>query len=292
MSTPVKILLQLDTDSQPSTFDAVVAIDSGVEQLLRHGSIDRHNVTPLIHGAMFTRGGEGLADTAVFIGGSDISAGETLLRAIQDAFFGPVRVSVMLDSSGCNTTAAATVLAAERHLRADQTTALVMGGTGSVGLRVAKLLATRGATVRIGSRSPERGDAAVGELRSTLPDAKIEAAVTADTDSMQAALQDCQAAISCGSAGVRLLDAASIEAADDLRLLIDLNAVPPSGIEGVQATDKRRDWDGRVVYGALGVGGLKMKIHRAALQHLFTANHHILDAEQIYAIGAELEQGS
>ena len=32
-----KILLQLDCDQQPSTFDAIVALDAGAETLLRHG---------------------------------------------------------------------------------------------------------------------------------------------------------------------------------------------------------------------------------------------------------------
>ena len=35
-----KILVCLDTDPQPSVFDAVVAVDAGVDQLLRHGGVD------------------------------------------------------------------------------------------------------------------------------------------------------------------------------------------------------------------------------------------------------------
>ena len=58
---------------------------------------------------MFTRGGKMLKNSAVFIGGSDVQAGEQLLAATQKAFFGAVRVSVMLDSNGANTTAAAAV---------------------------------------------------------------------------------------------------------------------------------------------------------------------------------------
>jgi hypothetical protein len=291
MSDPVKILFQLDTDPQPSTFDGVVAVDAGVEQLFRHGGIDRKNVIPLVHGAMFTRGGKAMAGTALFIGGSDVAAGEAVMQAVQETFFGPVRVSVMLDSNGCNTTAAAAVLSAERHLPSRESTILVMGGTGAVGLRVCRLLANRGAHVRLGSRSHERAAAAVGELRNLLPDASIEAHVTADTASMQESLQGCQAAIACGSAGVRLLDADSLNEADQLRLLIDLNAVPPMGIEGIEATDKAREENGRILYGALGVGGLKMRIHRTAVQRLFHGNDQVLDIEQIYALGAELEAG-
>ena len=109
---PKRILLQLDTDPQPSTFDAVVAVDAGADVLLRHGGVTPRTVVPLVHGAMFTRGGPDLAGTAVFVGGSDVAAAEEVCAAVRGAFFGPVRVSVLLDPSGANTTAAA----AERAL--------------------------------------------------------------------------------------------------------------------------------------------------------------------------------
>src|SRR6476620_11644176 len=117
-----KILLCLDSDPQPSVFDAVVAIDAGADQLLRHGNIKPDAVRDLVYGAMFTRGPVDLKNTAVFVGGSDVSAGEQLLAKTRECFFGPMRVSVMLDSNGANTTAAAAVLSARKHTPlADQT---------------------------------------------------------------------------------------------------------------------------------------------------------------------------
>ena len=71
---PKHILIQLDCDPQPSTFDAVVAIDAGADVLLRHGGVTPETVEPLVHGAMFTRGGVDLKATAIFIGGSDAAA--------------------------------------------------------------------------------------------------------------------------------------------------------------------------------------------------------------------------
>jgi hypothetical protein len=43
-----------------------------------------------------------------------------------------------------------------------------------------------------------------------------------------------------------------------------------------------------VVYGALGVGGLKMKIHRAGIERIFTDQQACLDAEELLAIGESL----
>lgn len=288
MST-ARILMQFDTDSQPSTFDAVVAVDAGVDHLFQHREITEENVTGLVHGAMFTRGGGTIKNTAIFIGGTDIQAGERLLQKIQQTFFGPVRVSVMLDSSGCNTTAAAAVLSAGRHVPLEKSTALIMGGTGPVGRRVARLLAGQGAHVRIGSRSPERAQQAAAEVAQAGDFSHVEGVSTAGPDALGEALRDCQMLFACGAAGVQLVDRESIQEAKSLQLLVDLNAVPPAGLEGVEATDKgKADPDGKVAYGALGVGGLKMKIHKAAIKQLFTANDQVLDAEAIYAIGSDL----
>jgi methylenetetrahydrofolate/methylenetetrahydromethanopterin dehydrogenase (NADP+) len=89
----------------------------------------------------------------------------------------------------------------------------------------------------------------------------------------------------------RLLDAEGVGRAARARVLVDLNAVPPAGIEGVAATDKAKAHGAAVVYGALGVGGTKMKIHRAAVARLFATNDARLDAEELLAIGRELAAG-
>jgi len=132
MSKP-KILIQLDSDPHASVFDAVVAIDSGVDRLLPYSSVNPSNVRELVHGAMFTRGPQDLQNTAIFIGGSSVKAGEELLGHVKSAFFGPMRVSVLLDANGANTTAAAAVLAAAKHVDLRGATATVLGGTGPVG---------------------------------------------------------------------------------------------------------------------------------------------------------------
>ena len=114
--TKPKILVQLDTDDQASVFDSVVAIDAGAEHLLRHQAITPENIRERVHGAIFTRGPDDLKHTALFVGGSDVARGEQVLAAIVASFIGPLRTSVMMDSGGANTTAAAAVLAAARHL--------------------------------------------------------------------------------------------------------------------------------------------------------------------------------
>lgn len=283
-----KILLQLDVDPQPCPFDAVVAVDAGADVLLRHANVSPVNVTALAHGAMFTRGGADLASTAIFLGGSNVPQVEAVAKQIQKTFFGPVRVSVMVDPAGANTTAAAAVIAAARHLpltspgEAATLKAVVLGGTGPVGQRAGRLLARKGLQVSLVSRSKERAAGCCAAITARYPDASVHAATT---DAIEQVLNDADLVIAAGAAGVELLSERQRERATRCRVFIDLNAVPPAGITGIEATDKARPDGQAVLYGALEVGGTKMKIHRAAVESLFTANDHWLDAEELLTIG-------
>ena len=294
---PKRILIQLDCDPQPSTFDAVVAVDAGADVLLRHGGVTTDNVVSLVHGAMFTRGGQDLASTAIFVGGSDVPAAEAVYERIRQTFFGPVRVGVMLDPAGANTTASAAVVAAGRHLPlADTSTAgrlqaLILGGTGPVGQRVARLLARRSVRVAVASRSLSRAADVCRRIEADVQGAMlqpVETLAATPTGAFREALEQAELIVAAGAAGVTLLDAAGRELARKARVLIDLNAVPPAGIDGVVAIDKAKMEGGLVVYGALGVGGTKMKIHRAAIAKLFESTSAMLDAEEMLAIGESL----
>jgi hypothetical protein len=284
-----KILIQLDTDPQPSVFDAVVAIDAGVEHLLRHGDVTLEIVRDLVYGALFTRGPADLAATAIFIGGANVSAGEALLSAVKQTFFGPFRVSVLLDANGANTTAAAAVIAALTSIGGslDGVSAAVLAATGPVGQRAARLLCRQGAKVSVGSRSRDRAAALAESLRETTGGA-ITPFAASSTDALAEALNDCAVVVCAGASGVTLLPASVWRKLTALKVLIDLNAVPPLGIEGIEATDKNAERDHVRAWGALGVGGTKMKIHKKAIQELFTSNDKILDAEEVLELGRSL----
>lgn len=287
MSKP-KILVQLDSDVHASVFDGVVAVDAGVDHLFQYHGVTTERVRDLVYGAMFTRGVPDLQYTAVFVGGSNVAVGESLLKAVKKCFFGPMRVSVMLDANGANTTAAAAVLAAAQHLELDKIQATVLAGTGPVGQRAVRLLARCGAKVRVASRTLDKATSTVEALKVALPDAQLTPVATGSAAETAAALAGSQLVIAAGAAGVELVSAEVRAASGDLRVAIDLNAVPPLGIAGVETTDKAKQRDHVIGYGAIGVGGTKMKIHRAAIQQLFTANSLVLDAEEIFELGKKM----
>ena len=291
MAEKRKILLQLDTDSRASSFDSVVAVDSDVDVLLCHADVTPENVVDIVYGAIFTRPAGHLQSTAIFVGGSDVAAGEAVMDKIVNTFFGNHRVSVMLDSSGANTTAAAAVVAAMRHAGdGDEPlagkSAVVLGATGPVGRRVVRLLASSGANVVVGSRSQERADEVAGEISAAVEGARsITGVATGEASELVAAMEGAELVIATGGPGVCLLSEDARKACGSLRVAIDLNAVPPEGIEGVGGTVAGEELDGVICYGAIGVGGIKMKIHRSCVSSLFDSNDRVLDADEMLAVG-------
>jgi hypothetical protein len=283
-----RILVQLDTDPQPSIFDAVVALDAGAEQLLRHGGVTPANVRDLVYGALFTRGPADLHATAVSVGGSNVAASEAVFEAVKKTFFGPFRVSVLFDANGANTTASAAVLAALQACggSVEGASAVVLAATGPVGQRVTRLLCRLGANVAVGSRSLERAR----ELAEIVRQRYGSAVTPFGTGSAGWAkvLEGRLIIISAGAAGALVLPASAWKSLPDLRVLIDLNAVPPLGIEGIEASDKNVERGAARTWGALGAGSIKMKIHKKAIQELFTSNDKEFDAEEVLELGRSL----
>jgi methylenetetrahydrofolate/methylenetetrahydromethanopterin dehydrogenase (NADP+) len=281
-----KLLIQLDSDPQPSVFDQVVAYDAGADVVLSYCDVTAQTVRDKVHGAIFTRGPKDLHRTAIFIGGSNVGLGEQILAEVRKHMLPQygLCVSVLLDPNGSNTTAAAAVRAAARHLDLKTTKALVLAATGPVGRRVALLLARQRAQVRAGSREVSRAESVVESIRKKIPDAKLEPVAADPSGDLSSALADCTLVIAAGTAGALLLPRSARQASRTLRVMIDLNAVPPTGIEGVAITDKGVEHNGVLAYGAIGVGDLKMKIHKAAIARLFERSDQVLDAEEVYAL--------
>ena len=288
MSEKPTILVQFDTDPLPSVFDRVVAVDSGVQHLFSYGGVTPQNVTPLVHGCIFTRGPKDLHRTAIFVGGSDVAAGEAVVAAVRAAL-DPFTVSVMLDSNGANTTAAAAVRAASRHLDLGSAASLVLGATGPVGQRVVRLLARAGGHVRVGSRQKEKAEKVCAAVRAHVPNAKLEPVGVSSSADGPPALDGRTLVVAAGAAGTVLLPQKIRATCKTLKVAIDLNGVPPAGIEGVERTDKGADRGGVTCYGALGVGGTQMKVHRAAIAKLFETNNAVLDIEEIYNLALQLQ---
>lgn len=285
-----KLLYQFDTDPHPAVFDNVVAYDGGADHVTAYGGITPANVGGLVDGAIFTRAPKEKKFTAIFIGGSDMAQGEALLKAVRKKFFSNFRVSVMLDSNGSNTTAAAAVAwlahAAPGGSLAGKR-AVVLAGTGPVGQRAAAMLAQEGAQVAITGRDAAR-TAQVAQLIGERAKAEIEPLTAPDNASRARAIEGAQIVLATGAGGVTLLEESAWKDHPQLELLSDANATPALGIEGIEVMDRGVARHGKTVFGAIGFGALKIALHRACIARLFEQQDLVLDGDEVFAIAKSM----
>ncbi len=301
-----RILIQLDTDKFPSTFDSIVAYDAGADVVQSYGTVTPADARGLILSAFFTRGIPDLKNLAAWIGGSDVDIGEQLLAEVRRTFFGPFKISVMLDSNGCNTTASTAIAKLAREADLCGKEALVVG-PGPVGLRAAVLLAGEGSHVRICSipaslfgthfnsqlarRTFESGRKAVQDFQDS-PAASAGGSLRIEDIPEAAALErfldGVEILAAAGPAGLRMFPFSSWSAKPRLKWLIDFNLTEPLGIEGIRPADDFSEYQGKRALGALAIGNPKMKVHKACIARLFEQNDLVLDAEGVYRIAKQL----
>jgi hypothetical protein len=286
-----RILLQLDTEEHPSPFDAIVAHDADVDVLLSYGNVKREDARALAQDAFFTRGPDDLDNTAIWVGGKHVSAGEEIFAEVQKAFFGPFKVSVMLDSNGCNTTAATTIARIAKSYDLKGKRAVVIG-LGSVGLRSAVLLAKEGSEVVVAPVPPDLfGDERPYRRPRGLDAAEklgLDPREPKDRSELEATLDEAQVVLAAGPAGVEVLRQDFWSQHPSIELLADYNAADPLGLEGTKATDDLVDYDGKLVLGALAIGGPKMKVHKTCIRRMFESNDKVFDTDTVYEVAKEL----
>lgn len=287
MTKMKKLLFLFDTDPYASVFDTVVAYDGGADRVAGYANVTPDNVGTLVDGTIFTRGGKEKQNTAIFVGGGDMGKGEALLKAVKKKFFGPFRVSVMLDPNGSNTTAAAGVALLAKATKLRGKKAVVLAGTGPVGMRASALLAQEGADVSLTSRSKERAENAAKAIEARFG-VKVRPVQGADEAARAKDLEGAQIVFAAGAIGIELVKTSHWEGNPTIEAVADVNAQPPLGLEGIEATDKGKERDGKLCFGALGIGGLKLKLHRACIGQLFENSEQVLDAEHIYALAKEM----
>ena len=201
-----KLLFLLDTDAYASVFDTVVAYDGGADRVAGYANVTPDNAGPLVDGTIFTRGGKDKQNTAIFVGGGDMGKGEAVFTAVKKKFFGPFRVSAMLDSNGSNTTAAAGVALLEKAGKLKGKKAVVLAGTGPVGMRAAAFFGQEGAEVAITSRTQERADTAAKAIEQRFG-VKVTPIEATDDAARAKAVKDADIVFAAGAIGVQLLKA-------------------------------------------------------------------------------------
>lgn len=273
MSDPKFILHFVTPLKNVSPFDVNMAADAGFDVIVPYTDVDLKEVAGLVQDAIFSRAPQDGRRTAVLIGGREPLLALDMLDAAKQAMVPPhFEISVMVDPSGAFTTAAGMVAVVERHLRAksgglEGRTVAVFGGTGPVG-RVAALIAAKaGAKVTlVGYDGLQRVTATCEQFGERFGVA-MRAADGSDDAKNQAVVEEAEVVLAAGRAGTQILSKQQLAAGKRLLVALDVNAVPPAGLEGIDAFADGKPVEGTQAagFGALAVGNVKFKTEHELL---------------------------
>jgi methylene-tetrahydromethanopterin dehydrogenase len=288
MVTPLK---------QMSPFDVNMALDAGYDAVLTYTNISLEEVSGLVQDAMFSRPPKRGARTGMFFGGKNAILALDMLAAAKKALMPPFAISLFADPAGSFTTAAAMVVCVEKVLKEKKQRELhglkvaVFGATGVVGFSAVVIAALEGADVTlVGYDGPARVSAAAKEIKARF-DADVRAADGSDDAKKSAILAQADAALCAGRAGVRILSTAHLAAAEHLLVAADVNAVPPSGVEGLEMTANGAELTphGTLGIGPLAIGNVKYQTESGLFRRMISAEKPVrFDFRDAFQFAREL----
>jgi methylene-tetrahydromethanopterin dehydrogenase len=280
-----------------SPFDVNMALDAGFDAAIPYTNVTTEDVTGLVQDAIFSRGPEGVKRTGVFIGGKRAIEALDMMDRAKKSMVPPFEISVFADPAGSFTTAAAMVALAKKALRDKFKTTLkgkriaVFGGTGVVAFASAVIAAGDGASsILIGYDGPERVRKLADEARARFG-VDISYADGSTEEQKTEIAREADVIFAAGPAGKRLLTLDQLKQAKSLRVAADVNAVPPSGVEGVGVNDDGKPIPGTdaVGIGALAVGNIKYRTEAGLFEQMIESEKPLyLDFRDAYALAQKL----
>jgi methylene-tetrahydromethanopterin dehydrogenase len=275
------LLFYLDTDPKASPFDICMAYDAGYNAVIPYENVTAEDSKTIALDALLSRGPKGAKNTVFMIGGKNAEKAEKVLEAIKNAMFAPFKGNVIIDPAGAYTTAAAMVAKAENALLAnklgelkDKTCAIM--GTGAVGQIAAVLLAKMGCNVTIASLNPKRTDGkehieGIAKLLAKEHGVQVQGVFAPTAAAKVEIIENADVIMCAGIRGVQIIDKEMLKDVKHMKVLVDINAVPPLGIEGIELKDDMREMmPGIFTIGALAVGELKHKLEKEILSEART----------------------
>ena len=260
------ILHMFDPMPHNSPFDVNMAADAGFDIIMPYNNVNFEDTQRLVQDAIFSRGPKGVKQTAIFIGGRDMSLAYDMLTASKHAMVPPFEVSVLADPSGAFTTAAALVACVEKAL-ADTTTRtmadcniVVFGGTGPVGIASGVIASLTGAKTTLVDHLNIHTAQDTAQEYNRLFNCQLQGAVAGNHDEKSALLAEADIILCAAKAGVQVINQALLTTATQLKVAGDVNAVPPAGIEGIKLKDFGRRFNNgssAVGVGPLAIGDIK-----------------------------------
>jgi methylene-tetrahydromethanopterin dehydrogenase len=285
------IMHMISPEKHVSPFDVNMAADAGFDVIATYGEVGLEQVTGLVQDMIFSRSPKDARRTALFIGGRDAVLALDMLDKAKKAMMAPFVISLFADPSGSFTTAAAMMALIEKHLREEGglrgRRVTTFGAGGTVGIAAAVLAAKAEAKVTLAShRGRVAAEQRAGELKRRFG-VEVHATDGSTSDAKAAAVRDADVLITAGPPGVQILGKRELEGAKSLKVVADVNAVPPAGIEGLGISDMAKPLAGAqaVGFGPLAIGNIKFKTQHQLLNMMLEANAPlVLDFQEAYRI--------
>lgn len=266
------LLFFLDTDEKASSFDICMAYDAGFNAVVPYANVTPEDAKKIVHDTIFSRSQKGAKHTCFFIAGKDVEKAEEVLQIVKNAMFPPFEASVIIDPGGAYTTAAAAVAKVEDALLFKKLGSLkdkncAIFGTGSVGRIIAVLLSRLGCNVTIASINPKRTSGKeyaenVAKLLGSRYGVNVQGVFAPTRAKKVEILQDADVIFCAATRGVRVIEKNLLKELKLMKIIVDVNAVPPLGIEGIKLKDYMRE----IVPGIFGIGALTIGKLKHALE--------------------------
>lgn len=285
------VLIFLDTNKHASPFDILTAIDLFPDaQILQYSNVTPDDAKRIIQDSMFPRGPGGAKYTKVFIGGYNVDKAVEILEVAKKCMFPPFELAIIVDPRGAYTTASAAVA---KTLSAsvekgfgdlNGKTVTVLAGTGPVGQIAVRLYAMEGANVIVTSRKLERATAVAMKINEEIRAEKARGMKAAAPDERGESIRDADIILSAGAAGVQLLPLNVLkEYGSRCKVVGDINAIPPLGVEGLKPTDENVEiLPGIWGIGALTIGTFKNKVEARLFKRAVESPKGIFDYKIAY----------
>jgi len=285
---PPHLLFYLDTDPKASPFDICMAYDAGYNAVIPYENVTAEDSKTIALDALLSRGPKGAKNTVFMIGGKNAEKAEEVLEAVKNAMFPPFKGNIIVDPAGAYTTAAAMVAKAENALVSnklgelkDKTCAIM--GTGAVGQIATVLLAKMGCNVMIASLNPKRVDGKehaerIAKLLAKDHGVQVEGIYAPTAASKIEILKKADVIMCAGIRGIQIIDKEMLNEVKHMKVLLDINAVPPLGIEGINLKDDMKEiMSGIFAIGAIAVGELKHKLEKEILREARTSGKDVFN---------------
>ena len=295
MSKPTKrtVIIFLDTDKHASPFDILTAVDLFPDaQILAYSNVMPEDSKRIIQDAMFPRGPDGAKQTKLFIGGYDVEKAVQILDIAKKSMFPPFELAVIVDPRGAYTTASAAVAKTLSTLMEKNLGDLkgksvtVLAGTGPVGQIASRLYAMEGASVVVTSRDLARSTAVADKINEEIGTDRACGLKAGSPHEVGEAIKSSQVILSAGAAGIALLPRVALEEfGSECKVVADINAIPPLGVEGLKPTEENVELKAGVWgIGALAIGTFKNKIEAQVFKRAVESSKGIFDYKVAYEI--------